>query len=453
MNKIHNPITRKVEEIRNIWVQAREKNPDKTLIRVLMKPDDIELFHGFLKWESSEQGVLPELFIVLFTPFESLDTFSFQLAKDFVAMYRIEAEKDERFTWNYVDFEQQLNTLTDQSNAQGLLIQILESYKAHLDNQAQDLIIGIIPQYIKDMPAYNAWLHNILQYELSKGIQWMILDHTDQEYMTKVCEKDREKAMTIHIKDMNMKAAIEAVATAGNPHDPQVQIRKCMIEMGKCLPNHKTKLHEWGEKLLKASQRAADPATFASGHLIYAGYVMHFRDEKKAGELIDQGLAIVKKYLKNDEKCLPVYIQLLGYKAANLTMNGKHHKAVDHFVEQAHAAIQHSLKPIAISAYKTAIYLSDEHHHPKYELILFEAYAFGKGMKDAELATTEYSYIAYHFMKQNQLGTKEDRTELNQRMTELYGKDWFENMKTLLSNANYKRKESRFNLMDTTTAH
>lgn len=449
MNKIHNPITRKVDELRQIWSKAMEKHPDKTLIRMLMKVSDIDLLNGFLKWESSEQGLLPEMFVILFSPFEHSSSFSYQIAKDFIEMYKFGAEQDSRFNWDYSKFSELLATPDANKQADRILIQILESYKEHLNMPERDIILGFIPQYIKDPKVYNSWLHELLKEEISAGIKFMVLDHTNKEFLSKVCEDNRDKAMTIHVKNMYMNKAMEAVATAGNPNDPQIQIRKCMFEMGRCLPNRKTKLHKWGEQLLRAGQRAGDPSTYASTYLIYAGFVMHFRDEKKSAELIDKGLEIVKKYVANNEQCIPVYAQLLGYKAANLTMNGKHGKAVDQFLLQAQFAIKSKLNPIAISAYKTAVYLSHEHRLPKFEMVTFEAYEFGKGMADQELAHTEYSFIAYHYMKQTQLGTKEDRVTLDQRMISLYGTDWKENMATLLSSTNFKRKEAEFNLVGT----
>lgn len=452
MNKVHNPISRKVEELRNIWAEARDKQPDKPLIRVLMHIADIDLLNALLKWESSEHGALPEVFVILFSPFDELQDFSYRVAQDFIDMYRIGAEKDSRFDWNYHTFSEKLATKTPSDSGNHLLISLINAYKDHLNMPDTDLVIGFIPQYIRDMKAYNNWLHELLKEEILEGIKFMVLDHQDKGFLAQVCDDNREKAITIDVKNMQMHQAIEAVATAGNPNNPQVLIRTCMFEMGKCMPNKKDKLQQWGEKLLKAGQRSGDPTTYASTYLIYAGYVMHFRDEKKAASLIDTGIQLAKKYLTVDDKCLPVYIQLLGYKAANLTMNGKHQKAVDQFLEQAKFATASEFKPIAISAYKTAIYLSDTHQLPQYETATLNGYEFGKSMTDQELGITEYSFIAYHYLKQPSLGTKEDRDVLQQRMIELYGKDWQENMKTLLSSANFKRKESTFNLTGMATS-
>ena len=448
MNKIHNPITRKVDEFRLIWRDAVAKQPDKRLIRVLMQVSDIDIYNGFLHWESSEHGLLPEMFVVLFSPFDHSSSFSYRVAKDFIEMYQFGAKKDSRFNWDYASFAKLLEAPSAQDNADQILFQILESYKAHLNMPDRDMIVGFIPQHIKDMKEYNSWLNELLKEGFSDGIKFMVLDHTDKDYLLRVCENNRDKAMTIHVKDMNMNQAVEDLATTGNPNDPQVQIRKCMFEMGKCLPNKKDKLNHWGEKLLKAGQRSGDAPTYISTYLIFAGFLMHVRDEKKAAEHIDKGIEIAKKYEKTNEKCIPLYVQLLGYKAANFTMNGKHNKAVDQFLLQAKYAIKNNLKPIAISAYKTAIYLSNEHNLPKYETATLDAYALGKEMADKELALTEYSFVAYHYLKQSQLGTKEERTALKLRMAELFGADWQENMKTLLSSTNFKRKEENFYPVD-----
>lgn len=71
MSSEHNPIAALISQIQQKWNdEASPLTDDIKLFRWLIKPDEMRLFEGFLKLESSEHGSIPEVLVAMLTPFQ-----------------------------------------------------------------------------------------------------------------------------------------------------------------------------------------------------------------------------------------------------------------------------------------------------------------------------------------------------------------------------------------------
>ncbi|MCD4665532.1 MAG: hypothetical protein K8R68_09680 [Bacteroidales bacterium] len=431
MQNEHNPIYRKIQQLCDFWESETEKNPKYKLARWLMLPDDVDLLVGLLKLESTPHGQLPEVFVVMMTPFESREKFSYHLVKDWIYMYEMEKEKssDGSYTWDHEEFKDKLKELDKTHNADILLLEMLKSFKQHIDDEERDLVLGIIPQNISSFPAYNFWLNNIIRSEIyPEGVKVLVLDHTGKAFLNDICNNNEKITITLEPGDMDLNGAKRDIATQGNPNDPQVKMRKIMFEMSDAAAKNDTnKLYTLGDELIKIGQHSGQKSFFASVFLIYSGFLMQYKETEKIDELLDRAIKIAKSALPGQTDCIPVLIQLYGFKAANYALVQESEKTIEWYKIQAEFCIEHELPVMAIGAYKNAIVVAEKNKlYEEYEDCSKAGYNLGVDMKNEELEHSEYGFLAFHYYKILQDEYEKEAIQIKERMTEIFGPDWEE---------------------------
>ena len=115
MNNEHNPVAQLVTRIQQKWISEVSPHEHIQWVRWIIKPDHARLYEGFLRLESTPHGVIPDIPIVLLSPFEDSKSYSKALLKDWLVNF----EKDEKvqeqiksgklkLTWNKDYFQNQL---------------------------------------------------------------------------------------------------------------------------------------------------------------------------------------------------------------------------------------------------------------------------------------------------------------------------------------------------------
>ena len=117
MNNEHNPITQLVNKIQQKWLDEISPNDHLKLVRWLIKPDQARLYEGFLRLESTPNGSLPEVTIVLLSEFEDKEMHSQRLAKDWIENFKkdtaLQQALDSRilkFEWDVDGFEKKIES-------------------------------------------------------------------------------------------------------------------------------------------------------------------------------------------------------------------------------------------------------------------------------------------------------------------------------------------------------
>lgn len=429
MNNEHNPIYRKVEKLRELWTEKTSKVPGYSIARWLMVPDDVDLLVGLLKLESTPHGQLPEVFVILISPFVSMESFSYDLVKDWIQMYIIDKEKNQgnTYDWNYSYFEDKLNELGQTTNADDLLIEMLNNFKEYINNDDRLLVFGLIPQSVSYFSEYNQWLKTIVsKNQLNPGIKILVLDHCTKGYLDVICNSLPEKVITLEPGDMDTFGAMKKIATQGNPNDPQIQMRKCIFEMSDAVSsNNKEKLYRWGEEIIKVGQHSGMKSMYASVHLIYSGFLMQYQESEKINDLLERGIKIARSALPAQTDCIPVLIQLYAFKGSNYALAKEYKSSIEWYINQANLCIEFGMPSIAISAYKNAIIIADKNRlTEEYIRCTKSGYESGKEIYDEEVKLTEYSFVAYHYYFTLKEYNTADAENVRNQMIAIYGPDW-----------------------------
>lgn len=423
----HNPVARAIEKMQQKWAQATAANPNYTVARWLIDPDEAVLLNGFCKIESSPHGQMPELFVVLFSPFQHYLTYSQQIILDWLTMWQQDKTTTAQATtnWGYEYFKQKAPT---QQQADDLLVELLQKFYTAYASPERPLVLGLIPQTVSDFKNYTEWILQIAP-QLPPGVKLMLVDHVGKDYLHKPCEKLKDKAITIPCGDLNVQQMVKNMATAGNPNNPDVQFRKCLFEMGEALGAKNLKqLNHWGNKALQITQRSGIKSLHATAHVVYAGFLMHFKAERpQIKNLLNKGITIAQSALKTDPAALPVLIQLYGYQAANYSMQAEKGYAAQWFSKQAHLAIEHNIPMQALMSYRMAAWFYKRNHNTaefnEYTILGFET---GQKLSDDMIITSaDYALLArdYHNLMLNRK-QPEQAQRAQDRMSRLYGPEW-----------------------------
>ncbi|MWW26847.1 hypothetical protein [Algibacter lectus] len=440
MSREHNPIARLITQIQQKWVNDIADYPEIQLIRWLIKPDQKRLYKGFLKLESSEHGSLPCIPVVLLTPFNDIDKHSRSLVNDWIESFKNDkdiqkaiANNDFAFDWDVELYE---NKLKDSENDDVLLLEMLESFQKAIPDNELPLVLSLFPNAVQREKDYKKWLDKLVSIGLPKHVKIMLFDDVNARDFDDVMEKYSTISKSLSVP-LDLDGAINKLATMGNPNDPEVKFRSCLIEMGNSVSkNDLSRLHKWGNKGLEVTKVTGNKSTYATAHVVYAGYLFNFKEFEMVDNLLQKGMALAKQGLLGGDKiCEPIIVQNYGLQASSKQLQKQKNEAVTLFCKQADAAIQYNLGAQALSAWWLAYSVIKKKDKAKYELIVVKAYHYGTSLPKDVLKATCMNFISadcytIHENKRD-LKTCED---IDIFMRELDGVTWRENIEE-------KRKE------------
>ncbi|QJB42347.1 hypothetical protein HF324_32685 [Chitinophaga oryzae] len=432
----HNPIALEINKIQAYWRKAVTGNDALRMVRLMILPEEARLYEGFLKLESSPHGQLEEVFVTHLTPFEDEDTFSAAIIKDWLTTYdnstallqELEA-KDSALTWDPAPYRQ-LNASLPQDKQ---LLQLLQSFRAALPEQPRTLVLALLPWQVSDTRSFTSWLTRLLKLGIPAGVRIAVVDHVGKDYLLINDRPFPGQVISFHVP-LQLADAIQRLATAGNPNDPEIAYRKCLFEMGNAAKDKDIKrLHYWGERMLEATQRSGYKGLFATAHLSYAGMLFNFKRDPKLPQLLEKATRIAKQGLQTgDQACLSLLIQAYGYQGAYAQIRRNYGPAIEWFLQQAALAEQHQFLAQAVTSWYQAVELSRRKDSSRYHTLLEKAYKCGIPMTDDEISSSVYSFLAadyYDYAYTNKQPALV--SEIDERMSRIFGKNWKEEVDKL----------------------
>ncbi len=429
----HNPIAVAVSSLQDKW-QSATNNKDYQLIRWLIDKDDVAIFNGFLKVESSASGSLEETFIIFFTPFQEAHTYAYFLVRDWLELFAKEVENKglppwEDFPLLKVQWEMLSPEVHHQEENNYLLAALLQSFKKYSGDNKK-LVYGLSPYAVTNEKDYIHWIEKMLAL-LPNDVALMIVDDLGNEKYEPLFSKEEKERITISAAGCyDAQHVYKQLATSGNPDDPQVAFRQCVFGMGEAAKKgNKQGVHAWGDKALACTQGTGDKLFWASAHLIYASFLFGFKSTEKIHQLLDRGMNITQSMLDNpaaQPSASGLLGQFYGYKAAYLNILGEHVESISWFEKQADLYIQYKQEILSIGAFQNALLVATKHKRSKVSDIAEKAFPIGYAQANDSLQGTGFSVLAYHYLS---VCKESEKNEIESRMQYLYGEDWQRNAK------------------------
>lgn len=435
MSSEHNPIAELIHQIQKKWTDEVSPFPEIKLARWLIKPEQARLFEGFLKLESTEHGALPEILVAMLTPFTSEQTYALDLIHDWTKAFAADKKTQEQLAaagknnWHPQSFS---SARPDNDGTHDLqLLKMFSSFQKEMMDNNTVLVVALFPHSIQNMDAFKWWLGEMLQKPVPSKICLMIFDHIGEYYFDRLFEQYPDITKSLHI-DLDLDGAISKIAKMGDPNSPEVQLRECILEMGRALQlNNQASLHHWGEKALKTTQQSGLKSMYASAHLVYAGMLFSLKQFSKIDALLYNGMAIAKKGLTAEAAaCKPLLIQFYGYTASSQQLQKKIKEAISAFETQGNLAVTYQLPAMALMPLRQAYMLSKKEIPQRYEELLQHAFATGKALQKEEKENSCFPLIALDFMQMKQhLQQWDEVTQTDNECQEIFGANWKEKAK------------------------
>ncbi|WP_276166944.1 hypothetical protein [Zobellia alginiliquefaciens] len=431
MNSEHNPVAQLVSQIQQKWIADIAPNEHIKWVRWVIKPEQARLYEGFLRLESSSHGSIPDIPVVLLTSFQDSKVHSKMLIKDWLNNF----EKDEKIqenikngklelAWDIAYFKEELQK--DDIDFNALLIELLGSFQKSLPDTEQHLVLSLLPYTIQSTQNYNDWMDTLLAIGLPDKVRFMVFDHIPENYFEPIQIKYKDVAKSLLV-DLDLDGATKKIALSGDPNDPELQFRECMLEMGNsAVKNNRKRLHLWGEKGLEVTQKTGNKASFASAHTVYAGMLFNFKEFDTIDKLLQRAMTIAKQGISSgDESVKPIHLQTYGFMAASKQHQNEAETATDLFCQQAELAISYRMVQQALTAYMTAYTLIKKKNASRHREIVAKAYNFARTLTPEELKTSPIGHIA---LEHHSLSNPEVQRKIDSFMTELENKNWKEQL-------------------------
>jgi hypothetical protein len=325
-----------------------------------------------------------------------------------------------------------------------LFLEMLSSFRLDLVEQNRRLVVALFPYSIHDMQEIRNWLSDMLKRGIPEGISFMIFDHIGENYYDRLFEKLPAITKTLHV-NLNMDDAISKIAKMGNPNSPEVKFRECILEMGNGVQkNDQPKVDQWGKKALLATQQSGLKSMFASAHLVYAGMLFSFKKFEKIDPLLQKGLTIAQQGLKlNDASCKPLIVQFYGYIAASMQLQKNMNEAIKNYEKQGDTAVEYQLPSMALTPYQQAYTLSRKKMPMLHDDLIQKTFDLGISLPKDELVTTSFASIGLDFyMWQLNNQKHKEAEETDNKLTEIFGRDWKQQAKKAQSPVMEQEKEA-----------
>ncbi len=447
MSTEHNPIAVLVSKIQQKWNEEVHPFDDYKLVRWIIRSEQARLYEGFLKLESSPHGSIPEVFVVLLTPFDDKKSFSKNLITHWLENYKTEKEKAEKdnpgtdvFSWDFSAIEKQLENKSTPYDE--LLLEMLHSFQQSVSLKKTKLVLALLPKTVSSVNEYGDWLNDRLKQDIPALVRFSIFDYEDERYFDDLFKrfKDHTKSLAV---PLDLQGAIGKLAKMGDPNSPEVQFRTCMQEMGEAVAaNNITRLEKWGTKALEIGQRSGKKGFFASAHIIYAGMLFNFKKYEQIGYLLEGGLRLAQLGLtEGDETCKVLIIQFYAYKAALKQQEGKDTEAADLFVRQGELAIQYGFGIQALTAWWQAYTIYHKKDEKVYTALLEQAYNHGITFSVEELSSSCIGYIAFDYHEYlSNLKQLEKCKEIDAFMENIEGDNWKEKVEKYKNDTKHKKR-------------
>ncbi len=445
MSNEHNPIAQLISQLQQEWINEVSPYGHINLVRWIIKPDQSKLYEGFLRLESTEHGSIPEMLMVLLTPFTNENLHSEHLIKEWIKTYRDNKEliesyqkQNSKFSWDADKYENQLTK--DKNSNNSLLVEILSSFQKELPDNIP-LVLGLLPYTIYNVKAYSKWLRAIMKISLPKNVRLMIFDHVNERHFDTVCDKHKDISKSLSVP-LDLEGAVNKLASAGDPNDPEVQFRHCILKMSKSVQNKNLPdLKKWGEKGIEIALRTGQKSMLSTAHIIYASMLFSFKEYETIDNLLLKGLALAKQGLQaGDDTCKALIIQYYGFQASSKQLQKKYKDAADLFCKQADTSIEIGFPQQSLNAWWMAYNAIKKRDKERYRNLVEKAYSKGIEQDKETLKSTTMSFIAadyYSILEREH--KKEGCLDIDTFMLTIEGEGWRENVESQRKSMEKKR--------------
>ena len=443
----HNPVMQRLGEMAGRW--RKEVTPRHRLIRWMLRPEDSRMYEGFCRLEASPQGSLDNLFVFFYTPFLSAEEYSHAIIGNWLQEYdenteqrALLAAKGARGEW-YTSHYRTAFVAKDYAACDVLLPEMIHSYRDWLGMSQTPVVMALLPRQFNGPAAFNAWLKTWMCQSLPGSTQLLLFDHLQGNFWGETFERYSDDSCTLQ-HDLRMEQAIREIASAGAATDPQAAFRQCLFEMGEAAAaRDRPRVQDWGEKALALGKKTGDDTLLSTAYISYAGMLFQFKAHDKIDSLLDSGAQICRKGVARGEESLKsLLLQYYAYMGSHCQLRKQRKEALGWFMQMGEEAQAYGYWSQALSAYyKVFVFARYKHFEEEKAHAVRAAMQLTDRLGPDEITSSEYPFLALEFVKRPLKDTELSRSQVTQKMEDVFGPGWQQTVEDLQKN--YTRQKIR----------
>jgi len=312
-----NPISIRIQKLANYWMSFKLQEKARFCIWQI-EYDEKPFIDRFYSLEETDKGKTFDLFISLTSPFNSTEEYDNLLTHEFATQLhnfneRVENEEDTIFWEPIIDDEK----LEKKQFGETLLKNINGLRESLTEEFEEFLVVYLNPKSMKNISQFQEYLIMLAEMDISDKIRFMLTDDISEPFLDKLVQDFPEIAISI-VPALDMKGAMQEIASAGDPTNPGVKFQRYFLELCNLAGKGKMKpALQFANKALLIAQKEGWIHLQIAVHIQVGSSWQSAKNTDKALESYEYACRIAENaYNAKDSMGAKLYIQSLFAKAS-----------------------------------------------------------------------------------------------------------------------------------------
>ena len=420
--KEENPITYRIEKMRNNWI---ENVCDATqLVRWVVLKDEVRMFKAFSLLEASEHGQIDDLFLNFDSSFSSEYQYSHDLLTSWLEVWNSEDARKEVEHANVIpDWDHTPYADAPIKNCEKTFLEAMSSFATSIDKD-QQLVLGIMPAGFVGEPGFQEWVLKCLEI-MPENIKFMVYDLNETPIFHKV---PMEFKVTTLVANLDMSEATKEIIRQGDLNDPAVGVNLCILNIAEAANDeNEDDIHKWGKEGVEIAEKTGLKSIVATVYLAYGSGFYQLKKFKEAIRLYEAAEEQAIGGKEEEDIAIPaILLQTYNFQAAAYLYTKKYEKAREFYLVASEEALRQKNIAMYMEAQRMASIMSEKMNDPEkaYSLIA-DTYDTCKPFEKLQLKFTSMlliciRYHEYAFEHKN----KSLLDEIDEFATDIWGDEW-----------------------------
>ncbi|MGD1892154.1 MAG: hypothetical protein ACFB15_16390 [Cyclobacteriaceae bacterium] len=424
-----NPIVQRQQQLTQQWLDFTEK-PDTRLCRWLVTDDELGMLQAFYQLQNSEGNDTGDFFLKLTSSFAEPTAFVQDLQQEFFQKIK---ELQELVDDPLLKKWKPLKAVPGTSPILHFL-STLGNFAQSLDLPEGFVVIYLQPQSIFNRYAWSDWLVQVLQMGIPQRVRWMLTDFQQEPYLKTLAQYFPQEVVTI-APDLKMSAAVNELASAGDPANPGVQFRKAFVHLTQAIGRQDLAMvDQTAVKAFKIANANGWPHMKVAVNMARAGAYLGKQQYDKAYKIYGEAYDFARAaYKEGDKPSGKLSVTTLFSQGAAMIAAEKYDVAVHSYTQAVPYAEEAEDLYNLMEAWRMTGFCYQQLHQEKLAWnALWQALEIGPKVDDAVRPNSTLPYIGQALM-----AMAEKSGEMNlyylvrDRMVFLVGEDWVEKAKAV----------------------
>lgn len=225
-----NAIAERFDRLADQWNVFAQDGQAK-LLRWLVRDDEIKTAEAFCSGQKEGAFGIPDLFMVLESPFRDIAAYTPALLDEFAAQVEAArpafAEAGLPDTWA-------MPTAGLDPHQPSTLLRACAGFRQFCDGLAENLAVILIPEALDKPDQWQRWLYEILKAGVPAGVRFAVLDRRAQPALAELARAAGGLVKSVEA-DLDMPGAILALASENLHQGPGAIFRKRLMELANLL--------------------------------------------------------------------------------------------------------------------------------------------------------------------------------------------------------------------------